>query len=337
MSKLRETLKTVAKMHTRIATDMDKVSRRLDVIVINQNAEERQTELNEVNENFGLLIEDIANELHKIASELKGTATQQKPNENTASEQNELKGGVSGVADEINVSLLTTTESNKESSSTEGSEMLKLNSEGDGNQNTAQLLNEAAKEGLLAESSSSSDSNGTMFSLPKTSQRIKKKKLKKRKTKKQFTAEDSTDYTSSDDSDFEKTKKELNSPSEQSIVSDRTDGQRKDDANKPNGEIENGMALPTNFDADSDFFGFENSNELEIGVKTEIASQQSQLKQPSLSISQNEVSENNDGNVQNQSTAGSLQEGDEINSLSDSDSGGAEEADSDDDDDDIRK
>lgn len=327
-------------MQTRIATDMEKVSRRLDVIVVQRNEEERQTELNQVNANFGMLIEDIAGELQKIASDLKGTVTQEKTNEITASEQNEVVDGASSVAEQMDESPLAANESNKESSSTEG-DMLKLNSAGDDDQNTAQILNEAAKEDLLAESSSSTssnESNGTMFSLPKTSQRMKKKKLKKRKTKKNFTAADSTDYTTSDDSNFEKAKNELNSQSEQSIAPARNGEMCTDDANK-NGEIENGIAVPANLDADSDFFGFENSNEAELGIKSEITSQQSQLKQPSLSLmSQNEVTENNDGNVQNvQSTAESLQEGDEINSLSDSESGGAEDADSDDDDDDIRK
>lgn len=274
----------------------------------------------------------MADELHTIAKQLKGEAKLKSATVTAHSiSAGELSNAVDCITGKSNGSI-SKAEHNNDLSTVEDSELLKNACSEGSNKSSAQKLNEAAKEKLLAESSFN-ESDGTMLSLPQIGHRVKKK-LRKRKVKKEFTADDSTDYTSNSGSSLDDKETRNSSQSQVSIVSQRVNELCKTSDNTPNGLREAANLLET----DSGNVGLENSGESEIALKTELQSQPSQKNPSVASLLESQQEVTNDSSVKNMAANESILQGDVLSAASEMGSDSNDEINTDEeDDDDIRR
>lgn len=337
MEKLKESLDVLPKINAAICVQLTTLTGRMDAIKSQPTKDGDAS--NAVCTNMSQFLEGIADDLYKMAKTLKNkpdAAKQEKP-----SPLNELLDAVdSAIVDKSIGNPENPVDDNKRCSSNGENDIHdKLPSSQESSRFSVQRLNEEAKEKLFADSSSSHDSDATMLSLPEIDRRPKKK-LKKRKLKKNFTADDSTDYTSSSDSSSGE--KKAKTQSQVSIIS-----QKIDDLCKDNSEAVDAVPTVNNsLNAADEFIREENSNEVEIGVKTELQSQAASSQcesQPASSQCESQAQSAEDGATEPEKMDNSLLQGNDMDGLSDSDSfdGDAAEMNSSDeeeeDDDEIRK
>lgn len=252
-----------------MSADTKKLSDQLEAATKARN--NRHQLLTEMKQNFGSLVSDMADELHMIAKQLKGQTKLLSKNGNSDVVNETSNAAECSVVGKCDAHMIIQGERNSDRSTAEDSGKLNhANTEGS-SQHSARKLNEAAKEKLLAESSLD-ESDGTKLSLPEIGHRMKKK-LKKRKLKKEFTANDSTDYTSSSSSSPNEKKVQDNGQSQKSIISQQINELCKLSDSAPNGLTKDACLL----NADSQTVGLASSGEVEIGVKTELFSQSSQM------------------------------------------------------------
>lgn len=170
--------------------------------ITTKDQNDRNRLFNEMKENFGSLIRDMADDLHIIAKQLKSDSEQQSMQNNSLNEiAGELIDTPVNDSEQNNDHISNAVDHTNDLSTMGNSEILQIGCSDDSSQQTVRKLNEAAKEKLLAESSLD-ESDDTILSLPQIGQRIKKP-LRKRKVKKQYIANDSPKYTSSSNSSSE--------------------------------------------------------------------------------------------------------------------------------------
>lgn len=229
--KIKNGLKIVDDINKRLSIDTESVRKKLKNILANSlSKDEQKQSVNHLAENFGCLIEDISGALKKM---VKSFITKEPSQSSSNTNDN---------------SLLVPME-------------IQANSSQEQKLTTAQSLNEEAKKKLLNDSSSEDDSIQHV--------RIKRK-IKKRRTHKPLTGDlVSTDFESSksseDADDKVKCKDEPFVESElvDEVLKNSFKGNSTPTTSEPSKKRTNG-------ENDDEFYGFPNSSEIDIGIKTEL-------------------------------------------------------------------